>query len=79
MLIMGKAKPPEVVETSGSFYSVYVRWLIPFRLLLPVVSVQPFANKVANNTCHNRNKKCDESFVHKTSPPFAWRVAAIVV
>ena len=50
-----------------------------FRLLLPVVSVQPFANKVANNTCHNRNKKCDESFVHKTSPPFAWRVAAIVV
>ncbi len=24
-------------------------------------------------------KKCDESFVHKTSPPFAWRVAAIAV
>lgn len=30
MLIMGKAKPPEVVETSGGFCSVYVRWFNPF-------------------------------------------------
>lgn len=29
MLIMGKAKPPEVVETSGGFCSVYVRWFNP--------------------------------------------------
>ena len=28
MLIMGKAKPPEVVETSGGFCSVYVRGVI---------------------------------------------------
>lgn len=31
-----------------------------FRLLLPVASVQPFANEVANNICHNRNKKSDQ-------------------
>ena len=49
-----------------------------FRLCKVAYTFQA-ANKVANNTYHNRNKKCDESFVHKTSPPFAWRVAAIVV
>ena len=74
---MSKTKLPEVVETSGSFYSVYVRWLIPFRLLLPVVPVQPFANEVANNICRNRNKKSDYKICHRTSPPFCWRFGSL--
>ena len=44
-----------------------------FRLLLSVVSVQPFANVVANYIRRNRNKKCGDYFAHETSPPFCWR------
>lgn len=35
-----------------------------FRLLLPVVSIKPFANVVANYTCSDRNKKCDGYIQH---------------
>lgn len=61
---MSKAKLPEVVETSGSFYSVYVRWLIPFWLLLPVVSVQlseknkEWLYKKCGNMVKWMHKKC---------------------
>lgn len=44
-----------------------------FRLLLSVVTVQPFVNVVANYIRHNRNKKCGAYFAHETSPPFCWR------
>ena len=36
-----------------------------FRLLLSVISVQPFANVVANYTRYNRNKKCGAYFAHE--------------
>ena len=48
-----------------------------FRLLLPVVPVQPFANEVANNICRNRNKKSDYKICHRTSPPFCWRFGSL--
>ena len=48
-----------------------------FRLLLPVVPVQPFANEVANNICRNRNKKSDYKICHRTSPPFCWRFGSV--
>ena len=50
-----------------------------FRLLLPVVSAQPFADVEANYTRHDRNKKCGKYFLHDTSPPFRGRVAVQIV
>ncbi|RGY01653.1 hypothetical protein DXA57_06660 [Blautia sp. OF03-15BH] len=50
-------KTPEVYQTSGVFYSVYVRWLTPLGFRCLFVSVKPFANVVANYTRYDRNKK----------------------
>lgn len=58
---------PEVAS-SGVFYSVLARWLKPQAGCLLFVSVQPFADEVANHTCHNRdNKGCNEYF-RKSTP-----------
>ena len=62
---MSKTKPPEVSQTSGGFCSILCKAAYTFRLLLPVVSAQPFANVIANYTCYDRNKKCNDNFLHE--------------
>ena len=57
---LAKTKTPGSLAHFRGFLCRYVRGLKPFRLLLPVVSVQPFANIVANYIRRNRNKKCDD-------------------
>ncbi len=36
-------------------------------LLLLLISVQPFADEVANHTCRNRDNKSDEKISHMTT------------
>ena len=70
---MSKSENPGSVLDFRDFLFRLCKVAYTFRLLLPVASVQPFANVVANYTCRNRSKKCDNYFMHKTSPPFCWR------
>ena len=46
--------------------------------MLSVVSVQPFANEVANYTCCNRDKKCNNS-VHAVTSFLLERVDSIAI
>ena len=55
-----KTNPPAVCDTSGGFCSILCKAAYTFRLLLPVVSAQPFANVIANYTCCDGNKKCND-------------------
>ena len=51
---MSTRKPPEVPLRG---FSCSLRWAKPFRLLLSVVPIQPFANIVANYACRDRDKE----------------------
>ena len=68
-----QSKNPRSVRDFWGFLFRLCKVAYTFRLLLPVVPVQPFANEVANNICRNRNKKSDYKICHRTSPPFCWR------
>lgn len=53
---VAQRKPPEIAAL-GVFYSVLGRWLIPKACYQLFFSIKPFADEMANHTCHNRNKK----------------------
>ena len=44
------------------------------RLLLPIISVQPFAYVVANYTCYNRDKKSEDNISHEAFTSFLLEV-----
>lgn len=52
----GTQKAPEVA-TLGLFYSVFDRWLKPKAYYQLFFSIKPFADEMANHTCHNRKNK----------------------
>ena len=64
-------KPPEVPLRG---FSCSLRRANPFRLLLPIISVQPFAYVVANYTCYNRDKKSEDNISHEAFTSFLLEV-----
>lgn len=41
-----------------------------------VIPVQPFADAMYHNTCHNRDNDFGQEISHNAPPPFSWRFAA---
>ena len=63
---IGTQKAPELLLRSFSIPLGKVAYTLGWRRLF--VPFQPFADKVANNTCQYRDNECNNSF-HGVSPP----------
>ena len=59
-----RTNPPTVMAYSRGILLSFYSSKVPTRLFVAfVVSVQPFADEVANHTCRDSLKKCEDTYI----------------